>query len=137
MPSHWEATVANTYSIYQRGNINILTIYNIIPILGILSHSILIIFITIIQWPDWWLLFFFTVISKATATKYWASLVTQLGKNLPEMWETWIWSLGWEEPLGKEKATHFSILAWRIPWTIVCGIAKSWTQLSDFYFHKI
>ena len=33
------------------------------------------------------------------------------------MWETWVRSLGWEDPLEKEKATHSSILAWRIPWT--------------------
>ena len=39
-------------------------------------------------------------------------------KNLPEMWETWVWSLGWEDPLEKGKATHSSILAWRIPWTV-------------------
>ena len=48
----------------------------------------------------------------------WASLVAQLMKNLPAMWETWIRSLGWEEPLEKGKATHSSILAWRIPWTV-------------------
>ena len=45
----------------------------------------------------------------------WASLMTQLVKNLPAMWETWVQSLGWEDPLEKGKATHFSILAWRIP----------------------
>ena len=38
-------------------------------------------------------------------------------KNLPAMQETWVQSLGWEDPLGKEMATHSSILAWRIPWT--------------------
>ena len=48
----------------------------------------------------------------------WASLVAQLVKNLPAMWETWVQSLGWEDPLEKKKATHSSILAWRIPWTI-------------------
>ena len=48
----------------------------------------------------------------------WASLVVQLVKNPPAMWETWVWSLGWEDPLEKGKATHCSILAWRIPWTI-------------------
>ena len=46
----------------------------------------------------------------------WASLVTQLVKNLPAMWETWVRSLCWEDPLEKGKATHSSILAWRIPW---------------------
>ena len=47
----------------------------------------------------------------------WASLVAQLVKNPPAMWETWVPSLGWEDPLEKGKATHSSILAWRIPWT--------------------
>jgi len=45
----------------------------------------------------------------------WASLVTQLVKNLPAMWEIWVRSLGWEDPLEKGKVTHSSILAWRIP----------------------
>ena len=48
----------------------------------------------------------------------WASFVAQLVKNPPAMWETWVWSLGWEYPLEKGKATHSSILAWRIPWTV-------------------
>ena len=48
----------------------------------------------------------------------WASLVTQLVKNLPAMQETWVRSLGWKDPLEKGKATHSSILAWRIPWTV-------------------
>ena len=47
----------------------------------------------------------------------WASLVTQMVKNLPAMQETWVPPLGWEDPLGKEMATHSSILAWEIPWT--------------------
>ena len=48
----------------------------------------------------------------------WASFVTQLVKNPPVMWETWVGSLGWEEPLEKGKATHSNILAWRLysPW---------------------
>ena len=48
----------------------------------------------------------------------WASLVAQLVKNLPAMWDTWVRSLGWEDPLEKGKATHSSILAYRIPWTV-------------------
>ena len=48
----------------------------------------------------------------------WASLVAQLVKNLSVMWETWVRSLGWEDPLEKGKATHSSILAWRIPWNV-------------------
>ena len=46
----------------------------------------------------------------------WGSLVAQMVKNLPAMWETWVLSLGWEDPLEKGKATHSSILPWRIPW---------------------
>ena len=46
-----------------------------------------------------------------------ASLVAQTVKNLPAMWETWVRSLGWEDPLEKGMAIHSSILAWRIPWT--------------------
>ena len=48
----------------------------------------------------------------------WASLVAQMVKNLPAVWEAWVQSLGWEDALEKGKATHSSILAWRIPWTI-------------------
>ena len=48
----------------------------------------------------------------------WASLVTQLVKNMPAMWETWVWFPGWEDPLEKGKATYSSILAWRISWTV-------------------
>ena len=51
-------------------------------------------------------------------TYIWASLVAQLVKNPPAMWETWIRSLGWEDPLEKGKTTHSSILVWRIPWTV-------------------
>ena len=47
----------------------------------------------------------------------WTSLVAQVVKNPPAMRKTWVPSLGWEDPLEKGKATHSSILAWRIPWT--------------------
>ena len=47
----------------------------------------------------------------------WTSLVAQLVKNTPVAWETWVQSLDWGDSLEKGKATHFSILAWRIPWT--------------------
>ena len=59
-------------------------------------------------------------------------------KRLPEMWETWVQSLGWGDPLEKEMATHSSILAWRIPWMEepgglqVHGVAKNRIRLSDF-----
>ena len=61
----------------------------------------------------------------------WASLVAQLVKNQPAMWETWVQSLGWEGPLEKGKATHSSILAWRTGLYSVLD-CKDWTQLSDF-----
>ena len=48
----------------------------------------------------------------------WASLVAQLVKNPPAMWETWVRSLGWEDPLEKGMANHSSILAWRIEWAV-------------------
>ena len=48
---------------------------------------------------------------------YGASQLTQMVKNLPAMWETWVRPLGLEDPLEKSRATHSSILAWRIPWT--------------------
>ena len=61
--------------------------------------------------------------------------------HLPAMQETWVWPLGQEDSLEKEMATHSSILAWRIPWTeepgwatLVHGVAKSRTRLSDFTF---
>ena len=52
------------------------------------------------------------------------------------MLEIWFWPLGWEDPLEKGKATHSSILAWRIPWFVQSmGVPKSQTWLSDFHFH--
>ena len=65
-----------------------------------------------------------------------ASPVAHLVTNLPVVWETWVQSLDWEDSLEKGKATHSSILAWRIPWTVIVhGVAKNWTQPSDFLFH--
>ena len=55
----------------------------------------------------------------------WASLVAQTVKNLPTMSETQVQSLGWEDPLEKAMATHFSVLAWRIPWTEEPGDIES------------
>ena len=66
-----------------------------------------------------------------------ASLVAQMVKNLPAMWETRVRSLGWDDPLEEGVATHSSILAWRTPmdrgaWqAAVHGVAKSRTRLSD------
>ena len=48
----------------------------------------------------------------------WNFPVSQLVKNLPAMRESWVRSLGWEDPLEKGTASHSSILAWRIPWTV-------------------
>ena len=45
------------------------------------------------------------------------SMVAQMVKNVPTMWETWVRSLGWENPLEEGLATHCSILAWKSPWT--------------------
>ena len=56
----------------------------------------------------------------------WASLVAQLVKNPAAMRETWVRSLGWEDPMEKGMATHSSILAWRIPWTEETGRLQSW-----------
>ena len=67
---------------------------------------------------------FFNFLNKCRTVLYsiytisWASLVAQLVKNLPAMWETWVQSLGWEDPLEKGQTTHSSILVWRIPWTV-------------------
>ena len=66
-----------------------------------------------------------TVLRTATdskkITKNLAFLVAQMVKRLPTMRETRLRSLGWKDPLGKEKATHSSILAWKIPWTEQLG----------------
>ena len=64
------------------------------------------------------------------------SLVAQRLKCLPPMWETWVRSLGWEDPLEKETVTHSSILTWRIPWTekpgsLVCSCYPSDSQESS------
>ena len=58
----------------------------------------------------------------------WAFLEAQLVKNSPAMRETWVQSLGWEDPQEKGKPSHSSILAWRIPWTTVHGGHKDTTE---------
>jgi hypothetical protein len=73
------------------------------------------------------------VILKLSSLILWVSLVAQLVKNLPAMLETWVRSVGWEDPLEKGKDTYPSILAWRIPWTVYPWVAKSRTRLSDFH----
>ena len=69
--------------------------------------------------------------------------MAQTVKSPPAMQETWVQSLGWEDPLEKGMVTHSSILDWRIPmdrgaWlTTVHGVAKSQTQVRDFHLHFI
>ena len=67
----------------------------------------------------------------------WVSLVAQLVKNLPAMWETWVWSLGWEDTLEKGKATNSSILAWGIPWGPKELDMTEWLSLSLFTFLSV
>ena len=61
--------------------------------------------------------------------------MAQMVKNLPAIWETQVRSLSQEDPLEKGMATHSSVPAWRIPWTVesggFCGVAKSQTPLRD------
>ena len=57
------------------------------------------------------------------------SLVAQMINSLPAMWETWVRSLGWEDPLEKEMATHSSTLAWKIPWMEEPGRPQSMGSL--------
>ena len=64
-------------------------------------------------------------------------LVAQLVKNLPAMWETWVGSLGWDNPLEKGKAIHSRFLAWRIPWTVQTMGLQSQTQLSNLHFTSL
>ena len=59
--------------------------------------------------------------------------MAQLVKNPPAMQETWVRSLGCKDPQETGKATHSSFLTWRISWTVVHGVAKGRTQLSDFH----
>ena len=61
--------------------------------------------------------------------------MAQLVENLPAMQETWVQSLGWEDPPDKGKATHSSILAENSMDRTVDGVTKSWTRLSNFHFH--
>ena len=75
------------------------------------------------------------LIRKGTSPR--ASLEAQTIKDLPARWETWVQSLGQEDPLEKGMATHSSVLAWRISWTEEpgglqsMGLQKSWTRLSE------
>ena len=64
--------------------------------------------------------------------------MTQAVKNLPPMQETWVQSIGWEDPLENERATYSSILAWRIPWTEdPGGLPSMELQKRMAYLHKL
>ena len=65
-------------------------------------------------WTDWW-----------HPYRYKTSLVAQTVKRLSTMWETWVQSLGWEDPLEKEMAVHSSTIPWKIPWTEEPGRLQS------------
>ena len=71
--------------------------------------------------PAW----LFQALSRSFHVSVGASLVAQTAKNLPAMQVTQVQSLGWEDPLGKEMATHSNILAWRLPWTEESGGLQS------------
>ena len=59
----------------------------------------------------------------------WASLVAQTVKNLPAMQDTWVRSLGWEDPLEEGMVTHSSTLDWRIPWTEESGVLQGGKEM--------
>ena len=69
--------------------------------------------------------FILVIQDKIFVSWYYASLVAQLVKRLPAMQETWVRSLGWEDPLEKEMVSHSSTLAWKIPWTEEPGRLQS------------
>ena len=73
-------------------------------------------------------------------TCHWMVLFTCVLKNPPAMWETWVWPLGWEDSLEKGMATHSSILAWRIPWTVWSmgsqRLRHDWATFTFTFFFK-
>ena len=87
----------------------------------------------LIKWPN------FSGVRGASVQKFpedWVSLTAQLVENLPAKQETWVQSLGWEDPLEKGKATHSSKYSGleNSMGCIVHGVAKSWTRMSNFHF---
>ena len=81
----------------------------------------------IVLWTEWWEALWLTLLANKRA-----SLVTQMTKNPPVMGETWVLSLGREDPLDEGMATHSSITAWRVPWTQEPGgVTKSQTWLKQ------
>ena len=81
--------------------------------------------------PGWWWHFYLILLPTT------ASFVAQQVKNLPAMWETWVWPLGWEDTLEKRKATHSSSLAWKIPWTVqskgLQRVGHDWMTFTSHY----
>ena len=100
------------------------------------------------KWEDkdyFWVLNMFILIWMVIEWVYTNTPVAQRLKCLPAMWEIWVRSLGWEDPLEKEMATHSSILAWRIPWTEEPGrlqstgsqrVGHDWATSLHFTSHK-
>ena len=147
----WGDTCVNvTLVCFQRGKLTlyIICLSNII----LFNHSFIYLFMSLylcvdcfpheIKTSQWWWKFDFSC--------WWSFLVVLLfclfslgfpygsaGKELPAMQETWVQSLGWEDPLEKERTTHFSILAWEVPWTgepgglQSMGLQNNGAQLSD------
>ena len=72
-----------------------------------------------------WIFIVLPLLGLLSARNLWASLVAQMVKRLPAVWETWVQPLGCEDPLEKEMATHSSTLAWKIPWTKEPGRPQS------------
>ena len=87
---------------------------------GVYLYAWICLFLFFIEVQLFAMLYWFLLYNKVNRHIYtyiWTSLVAQMVKHLPAMWETWVRSLGWEDPLEKEKATHSSTLAWKSPWT--------------------
>ena len=87
-----------------------------------------------ISWPKYWG-FSFSISPSSEYSgliSFRASLAAQLVRNPPAMWEIWFRSLGWEDPLEKGKATHSSILAWRIPWGHKELDTTEWLSIHSF-----
>ena len=84
---------------------------------GLISVTLVVLSTVSLQFQGWFVLTSLKPILGIVAAYVMVSLVAQRLKPLPAMWEIWVRSLGQEDPLEKEMATHSSILAWRIPWT--------------------
>ena len=92
------------------------------------SEKYKMIFLFIFLWVHYFPLFLCTLHLRGSYLSLLASLVAQRVECLPARWETWVWSLGWEDPLEKEMAPHSSTLAWRIQWTEEPG-AWDWQRI--------